>query len=58
MTVENTGASAVVSDGPCTLPQEYLGGFWVIEASDLEAALEWASNRTMAHALGQLSCAC
>ncbi|POH72957.1 YciI family protein [Arthrobacter glacialis] len=57
MTVDNDGASAVVRNGPYTLPQEYLGGFWVIEASDLEAALEWASNRTLAHALVQLSCA-
>lgn len=48
ITVDNTGEAPVVTDGPYTLPAEYLGGFWVIEASDLEAALEWTKEASKA----------
>lgn len=42
-TVDATGAGeAVVTDGPFAETEEYLGGFWVIEAPDLDAALAWA----------------
>ncbi|MEO9322518.1 YciI family protein [Nocardioides sp. C4-1] len=40
--VDNTGDAAVVTDGPFSESKEYLGGFWIIEAADLDAALEWA----------------
>jgi len=42
-TVDNTGAEPVITDGPFTESKEYLGGFWVIEAPDLDAALTWAA---------------
>jgi len=47
-TVDNTGDAAVVTDGPYALTEEYLGGFWVIEANDLDAALEWAKGASKA----------
>jgi hypothetical protein len=31
-----------MTDGPYAESKEQIGGFWVIEASDLDAALEWA----------------
>ena len=31
-----------MTDGPYAESKEQIGGFWVIEAADLDAALEWA----------------
>ncbi len=38
----------VVTDGPYAETKEHVGGFWVIEAADLDAALDWASKATRA----------
>ena len=38
----------VVTDGPYAEAKEQLGGFWVIEATDLDAALDWARQATVA----------
>ena len=35
-------------DGPYAETKEQLGGFYIIEASDLDAAMEWASKVTVA----------
>ena len=35
-------------DGPYAETKEQLGGFYIIEASDLEAAVEWASKVSLA----------
>ncbi len=35
----------LLSDGPFAEAKEHLGGFWVIEAPDLDAALDWAQAR-------------
>ena len=43
-TVDNTGDKPIVTDGPYAESKEYLGGFWIIEAPDLDAALEWAKQ--------------
>ncbi|CAN5397162.1 YciI family protein [soil metagenome] len=48
MVVDNTGAEAIVTDGPFSESKEYLGGFWIIEAADLDAALEWAKRGSKA----------
>ncbi len=32
------------TDGPFAETKEHLGGFYLIEASDMEAAVEWASR--------------
>ena len=43
--VDHTGAEPVVTDGPydaSATSGTYLGGFWVIDAPDLDSALDWA----------------
>lgn len=35
-------------DGPYAESKEQMGGFWVIEAADLDAALEWARKGAIA----------
>jgi hypothetical protein len=35
-------------DGPFAETKEHLGGFWVIKADDLDAALAWAAKATKA----------
>lgn len=47
-TVDNTGERPVITDGPFAESKEWLGGFWVIEAPDLDAALEWARQGSAA----------
>jgi hypothetical protein len=36
-----------ITDGPFAETKEHLGGFYIIEAPDLDAALEWASKVTL-----------
>jgi hypothetical protein len=36
------GGDVSMTDGPFAESKEQMGGFWVIEAADLDAALEWA----------------
>jgi hypothetical protein len=36
------------TDGPYAETKEQLGGFYIIEATDLDAALDWASKVTLA----------
>ena len=35
-------------DGPFAEAKEHLGGFWIIKAPDLDAALAWAAKATVA----------
>jgi hypothetical protein len=42
--VNNTDGDITITDGPYAETKEYLGGFWIIEASDLDAALAWAAK--------------
>ena len=37
-----------MTDGPFAETKEQLGGFWIIEAADLDAALAWAAKATVA----------
>jgi hypothetical protein len=46
--VRSEGGETVVTDGPFAETKEYLGGFWVIEAPDLDAALAWAAKGSAA----------
>jgi hypothetical protein len=39
---------AVLSDGPYAESKEHLGGFWVIDAADLDAALRLAEEASRA----------
>ena len=40
--VRSTDGDVSMTDGPYAESKEQMGGFWVIEAADLDAALEWA----------------
>lgn len=47
-TVDATNGDAVVTDGPFLETKEQLGGFWVLEAPDLDAALALARDASAA----------
>ena len=38
----------LITDGPFAEGKEHIGGFWVIKAPDLDAALGWAAKATRA----------
>jgi hypothetical protein len=40
--VRPSGGDFLVTDGPYTESKEHLAGFWIINAADLDEALEWA----------------
>ena len=42
--VRFSGASRTVIDGPFAETKEQLGGYYLIEAKDLDGALEWAAK--------------
>lgn len=46
--IDNRGAEAVFTDGPFVESKEYLAGFWIIEAPDLDAALKLATEGSKA----------
>ena len=46
--VRSEGGEVLTTDGPYAEAKEVLGGFWVIEAPDLDAALKWASEASAA----------
>jgi hypothetical protein len=41
--IDNRGEEAMVTDGPFLESKEYLAGFWIIQAPDLDAALQLAA---------------
>jgi hypothetical protein len=47
-TVRSENGRTLVTDGPYVETKEYLGGFWIIEAADMDAALAWAEKATVA----------
>ncbi len=40
--VRADGDEVSMTDGPYAESKEQMGGFWIIEAADLDAALDWA----------------
>lgn len=46
--VDGTGDDVVTTDGPFAESKEQIGGFWVIKAPDLDAALAWAAKGSAA----------
>jgi hypothetical protein len=46
--IDNRGEEALVTDGPFIESKEYLGGFWIIEAPDLDVALALATEGSKA----------
>lgn len=47
-TVDGQGEQPVVTDGPYLETKEHLGGFWVIDAADLDEALALAAEGSKA----------
>ena len=46
--VRSVDGKIVTTDGPFAETKEQIGGFWIIEADDLDAAREWAAKLTAA----------
>jgi len=46
--IDNRGGEAVFTDGPFVESKEYLAGFWIIEATDLDVALRLAAEGSTA----------
>jgi hypothetical protein len=44
-------ADGLVTDGPYVEGKEFVGGFWIVDAPDLDAALEWARRAVAATGL-------
>ena len=42
--IDNRGSEPMFSDGPFIESKEYLAGFWVLEAPDLDVALRLAAE--------------
>ncbi|MCW2929146.1 MAG: hypothetical protein JWM19_108 [Actinomycetia bacterium] len=46
--IDNRGEEALFTDGPFLESKEYLAGFWVMEAPDLDVALKLAAGGSKA----------
>ena len=46
--VRAEGSDILITDGPFVEGKEHIGGFWVIQAPDLDAALDWGRKATRA----------
>jgi hypothetical protein len=46
--VRTARGEVITTDGPFAETKEHLGGFWIIEAEDLDAALAWAAKGSAA----------
>jgi len=49
--LRSTDTEVLMTDGPFTEGKEHLGGFTVIKATDLDAALEWGAKMARATTL-------
>jgi len=46
--IDNRGEEAMFTDGPFVESKEYLAGFWIIQAADLDVALKLAAEGSKA----------
>ena len=46
--IDNRGAEPVITDGPFVETKEFVAGFWVVEAEDLDVALALAADGSKA----------
>src|SRR5580693_6996319 len=46
--IDNRGEEAMLTDGPFLESKEYLAGFWIMEAADLDVALKLAAEGSKA----------
>ena len=49
--VRARGREVVTTDGPYVEGKEHIGGFWIVEAADLDVALGWARRAARATTL-------
>ena len=49
--VRQSGGDFLITDGPYAETKEHLAGFWIINAADLDEALEWAKLAAAAEQL-------
>jgi hypothetical protein len=42
------GGKVVITDGPYIETKEHIGGFWILEAADMDEALEWGRKAVIA----------
>jgi|SRR5471030_239192 hypothetical protein len=47
-TIDNRGEQPVLTDGPYIESKEFIAGFWIIEATDLDVALRLATDASKA----------
>lgn len=45
---KETDGEVLVTDGPYLETKEHVGGFWVLEAADMDEALEWGRKAVIA----------
>lgn len=45
---KQAGGKVAVTDGPYLETKEHIGGFWILEAADMAAALEWGRKAVIA----------
>ena len=46
--VDGRKGDVLVTDGPFAEAKEHLGGFWIIDVPDLDAAMKWAAEGSAA----------
>jgi hypothetical protein len=46
--IDNRGEQPLLTDGPFVESKEYLAGFWIMEAADLDVALKLAAEGSRA----------
>jgi hypothetical protein len=46
--IDNRGEQPLITDGPFVESKEYMAGFWIVEAPDLDAALKLATDGSKA----------
>lgn len=46
--VQERDGEVMLTDGPFAEAKEHIGGFWVIDVADLDVALDWAKQATVA----------
>jgi hypothetical protein len=46
--IDNRSGEAIFTDGPFVESKEYLAGFWIMEAADLDVALKLAAEGSRA----------
>ncbi len=47
-TIDNRAGAGIITDGPFVETKEYMAGFWIIEAADLDEALKLGSEGSLA----------